>query len=130
MLATKIERFFAKRALIICSFVAILELTFFREHTIMLAGLAAGTVFSLLRLNSYVSTFSKLFSADGETNAVGKVVAKFIVNSFLVIISLTVSVLYDRYFFFGILSGIFTVPLVIILNSITEALGITNNKFE
>lgn len=130
LLTTKLEKFLAKRVLIISVILAILILVLFRHHVVMLAGLAVGAVFGLLRLNSYVTTFSKIFSKGNEANSAGRITARFIISSVLTILLLAASAKYELYFFFGVLSGIFSVPLVIIINGITEALGITNNNFE
>ncbi|MCX7709411.1 MAG: hypothetical protein N2484_06125 [Clostridia bacterium] len=133
LLSTKFEKFLAKRVLIISIIVAILDIVFFYHRFIILAGLATGTVFSLLRLNSYMTTFSRLLSQAsqaGEKKAVSKSITRFLINSALVILVLGASLNFSQDFFIGTLEGIFMVPLAIMINGITEALGITHNNFE
>lgn len=128
---SKLERFIAKRALIICVVVSALNFIFFRSKVLLLAGIPTGLIFSLLRLNTYITAFSRLFSRERDASAASRsIIIRFIVNSILTIIVLVASLNYSQSFFAGVVEGILLIPLVITINGITEATGITHNNFE
>ncbi len=130
LLKSKLERFIAIRVLILYLVAAAIILVFFRHLPLLLAGLTLGVFLSLLRLNSNAGTLASVLTAPEEGGAVRKSVTGFIINSLIVIVVLAASLKINQWLFGGVIAGIFFVPLVIIINGITEALGITHNNYE
>lgn len=107
----------------------ILLLIFFHGRPIIIAGLSLGGVLSIVRFSTNATSFIRLLSGTGETLAGGRI-KWFIINSIVAFVVLAVSIKINLFFFGGVIAGIFFVPIVIIINSITEAIGITHNNFE
>ena len=130
MLSSRLEKFIAKRVLIFFIVLAILVVVFFSHRFFILAGLTVGGVFSILRLNSLTAAFSRILLQNVDKGAVRIVVTRFVINSVIAIVLLAASLNFNQWFFGGVAAGIFLVPLVIIVNALTEASGITRNNFE
>lgn len=108
----------------------ILLLIFFYSHPIIIAGITLGGVLSIVRFSTNATSFIRLLSGTGETLAGGRGIKWFVINSIVAFLVLAVSIKINLFFFGGVIAGIFFVPIVIIINSITEAIGITHNNFE
>lgn len=67
---------------------------------------------------------------SSKKEAPGSIVMVFAFNQLLLIVLLVVAYSIDRWLFAGFVGGILLVPLTVMINSITEALGITKNHFE
>lgn len=106
----------------------ILLLIFFRGRPIIIAGISLGVVLSIVRFSTNATSFIRLLSGTGET--LGRGIKWFVINSIVAFVVLAVSIKINLFFFGGVITGIFFVPIVIIINSITEAIGITHNNFE
>lgn len=130
MLKSKLERFLAKRVLIVLAILAVLDLILINQRWAVLIGLLIGGIFSLLRLNSMVTLISRLLSRAEVYSAGRKSILNFIINQAVIFVMFAASIKLSVYVFGGMVAGVLLVPFVILLNAITEASGITNNSFE
>lgn len=100
----------------------------------VLAGLTLGGLIGILHFRINASLFGKLpVSVGAEAGnpllSVVKMVV-YAVNQIVFLPLLIVSYMAGMAFFEGVVAGILLVPLVILINSITEVLRITHNNFE
>lgn len=134
MLKSKLERFVAKRVLIVFILMAILDIVLMNQKWHVLVGMLLGGIFSLFKFSSYAFVFSKVIASaannDRRNPAVKRSMLIFIINQLVLLPILYVSYKFNEWFFMGIVAGILLVPLVLIINSITEPLKITHNNFE
>lgn len=98
-----------------------------------MGGLIAGTVFSLLSFGSTATLMENVFNQKNSSSESGKHTfnyVKYFGVKFSTILLLYASLKYNIWFFAGLTAGILHVPAVIMINSITEAMGITHNNFK
>lgn len=129
MLGSPLEKFIAKRVLILAIIVYMISFAFIPHKLAILAGLITGTFFGILRFSTMARTFSDII-INSKTGAATISVIKYVINFILTIILICFSLIYSAWFFAGMITGILLVPFVIIINGITEGLGITHNNFE
>jgi len=126
---SRLEKFIAKRAAILYIILAMSDIIFIRERWIALAGLTMGGSLGLFRFSRMALMFFGLLSVSKEP-ITGLLVLKYLFGVTGMVIVLAISLTYNRWLFVGILAGLLLVPAVIVLNGLTEALGITHNGFE
>jgi len=130
LLKSGLEKFIAKRAAIFYIILVILDLVIVRERWAALAGLTIGGVSGLFKFSSMASVFSALAARHSQLSPALLQLLKYLVNMTGVIILVGVSLKLNMWLFWGVLSGILLVPSVIMVNGLTEALGITHNGFK
>lgn len=134
MFKSAIERFVLKRAVIYLLILSVIALLFFQNQRLILAGLTVGAAFSVGKFTSYAWVFGKTLCesqvALGRKPAAIGNMAAFIINQLILLPLLFLSYFFNHSFFAGFCAGILLVPLIILINSITEILGITKNHFE
>jgi hypothetical protein len=134
LLKSKLEKFLAKRVLIVFGILAIFSVAYISQRWFALIGLVIGTAFCTIKLGSYVWIFSKILIPKNEiervTPSIVKSIAGFIANQLILIILLLVSLKINLWVFIGIVVGVLTLPFVILINCLSEVLKITHNNFE
>jgi len=116
--------------LILYMLLSILGLFFISERWQVLAGFTVATLYSVVRFVLLEYTFASLLSNDGKNLPVGRTVFTT-AGSYLVLIGIIiVSIKAGIWVFAGTVSGFLLTPAVIVVNGITEALGITRNNFK
>lgn len=131
MTVDKLKRFVAKRSGVLLAVLAVAVLLFGRQRMLMLCGLAAGGGLSLLRFagNAWISQ-RLLAPGLAPRTAVCGSLAAFLIHQEILLIFLWAAYCFNLSFFIGGVAGILLVPAVIMINSVTEAAGITANGFE
>lgn len=127
---SKIERFLAKRVLVLFLIIAAADILFLPEKWKVLAGLTIGGIYGLLRLNSHVVTFSRVISQNKDSITKSQSNVKYILNQIIIFSLLAASLKINQWLFAGVVAGMLLVMMVIMINGITESLGITHNNFE
>jgi len=130
LLKGKLEIFVVKRSSVLYVFLILLDIIFVRQKWMAIAGLSLGGIFSVIRFDSTVYTSRNLLSQNNLALTARLSVLKYILTQIATILLLVTSLLLDMWFFFGVTAGILAIPLVIMINGVTEALGITHNDFE
>jgi hypothetical protein len=136
LLKNKMACFAAKRVLLCCVILSIISIVCFESKWHIVGGLLTGGLLSIIKFASYIWIFKRILSPGiavtggrGRASASGGVLV-FALNQIILLPLLYLSYILSRWFFAGIVAGILLVPFVIMINSITEALGITKNNFE
>lgn len=134
MLKTKLEKFVAKRVLIYFMILAILDIVLMENKWYVLLGLFLGGMFSVLKFSSYSFVFSSMIASEikgsGKSSPVRKSFIIFFINQLVLLPILYLALKYNQWFFIGVVAGILLVPLVILINCVTEPLKLTHNNFE
>ena len=93
------------------------------------AGLLTGFLISIGKLAGNEWIFEKIFRTDGEKAALGSI-ALFSASQLALIPVIVLAYFFSAWTLYGLTAGILTVPIITMINSVTEALGITKNNFE
>lgn len=126
------------------SLLTIIDIVFVKEKWLVLTGLYVGTILSMAKFGSYAWVFGKIIgvgtnaSDEGGSESrlperrqsPGSSIIVFTLNQLILLPLLFLAYYLSTRLFVGFVAGILTVPFVILVNSITEALGITKNHFE
>lgn len=125
----KLEKFITKRVLILFSILTILNSVFLNNKLLFFIGLTLGSVLSLFRFFVMDSALTGiLILKNGFGNK--KAAIKYIFSLLVTLIFLLIAAIINKWVMLGMMAGILIVPLVVMLNSITEGLKITHNNFE
>lgn len=133
MFFSRIERFIYKRLLICFLLLSIIDMAFIEDRWLVLAGLTAGTVVGAVKFGGNARALAGIFGlavreSRGRTGRrCGTVI--FLLNQIILLPFLFLAYYLGQGIFWGFFTGIMTIPLLIMLNSITEAIGITRNHF-
>ena len=130
MIKSKLKTFILKRMLILYILLAVLDLLLVKERWFALVGLTAGALYSVVRFSLTQHVFSSLLLKSGKTISVRSTILITIGSLTVVIALLTISIKISFWVFVGVISGILLIPAIIVINGITEALGISCNNFE
>jgi hypothetical protein len=124
-----LEKFIAKRVLIIFGVLVILNLIFVSQRMYVMLGLIIGSIFGFMRFSSLGATISRLVLHD-KSNTVKETFIRYMVNHVAMIVLCAVSIRYSLWMFIGVIAGVLIIPVIIMINGITEGLGVTHNRFE
>lgn len=120
----------AKRTAVLLAFSAAASAAFLGAHRWpVLAGLLAGAFIGVCRFGVNEWILKRIFRPGGEKRIFGTIAA-FTINQLVMIPVLTAAYFFDVWLFYGFITGVLTVPAVIMINGMTEAFGITRNHFE
>ncbi len=129
MIKTKLEKLIIKNLLAVLFSLSILDVIFIKHKWILLIGLVIGSLISILKFSILTNIISALLLPN-INNVTLKSILVFLFNQAIAVLILIIVLKTNIHLFWGVLAGILMVPLIIMLNSITEVLGITNNKFQ
>ncbi len=125
-----LQRFFRIRTIIFLVILLILDLAFIDRKWITAAGLILGSLFGMLKFavtSNYIS--GKLRQGEKRFSKRNGLV-KYLLVQPATILLLAVSIYFSVWFFFGVVGGILLLPVIILTNIITEALGLSHNNFQ
>lgn len=124
------KSFIKTRIIIFYIVLIIAAIILFDNRWNIVIGLSCGTMFGILK-NIRTSRFlSNLLSQGDEKLCLGGTLIKFLSLQIVTVIFMTVSICIDLWSFLGVVAGILLVPAIILVNSITEVLGISHNNFQ
>lgn len=134
MLKSKIEQFVAKKAVICLILLSIIDIIVIKNRWLVLTGLVVGTILSIVKFSGYAGVFRQICQTGRNTppksrTPIGSILV-FILNQIILLPLLFLAYYLNQWLFAGFVAGILTVPFVLMVNSITEILGITKNHFE
>ncbi len=129
----KIEQFILKRSLICFILLSIIDMVVLESRWLALIGLVIGTALSAVRFCGNAAVLASLFNVEVQNtrNRLGQRSARliFLLNQIILLPFLLLAYFISQWVFWGFVAGILTIPLLIMLNSITEVFGITRNHF-
>lgn len=129
MFENKLVPFVIKQIVLYLLMLSVLALFLINQGQLYL-GLFTGAALSIIRFISNAWIFLK--GIIGSKNNYGHVVVTaslFIMNQLLLLAVLALFYRLSSWLFVGLIVGVLLAPFAIVVNGITEALGITKNKF-
>jgi hypothetical protein len=133
MFYSSVEHFILKRLLICFILLSIIDMVAIEKRWPVLIGLAAGTAVSAVKFCSNAAVYASLFGVktQGIRGGLAQRTARviFLLNQIILLPLLLIAYYIGQWVFWGFVAGILTIPMLIMLNSITEAFGITRNHF-
>lgn len=134
MLKSKLEKFLMKRALICMVLMSAIDIIVIDEKWHVLTGLLSGTFVSIFRFGSNALILSNAMGVkqDDRCSIFSSefIIVLFGLSQLILLPLLFLAYFISQWVFAGFIAGIITIPVVIMVNSITEAFGITKNHFE
>lgn len=129
-LKSGLERFVAKRAAVLFLLLAAAAAVFLGSgRWPALAGLLAGAFLGAGRFRSNEWIFAKILGEKGGKAAAAGA-ALYAAGMLALFAALASAYFLNSWLFRGVLAGLFLNPAVIMLNSVTEAFGVTRNGFD
>jgi|GEM_PF-582440 len=128
LLGSKLEIFVVKRITVWFFIFSVFGL-FLENRWYLLLGLFVGAAFCIFRFRSYAYVFQRATDKEIGKRSVVKSILIFSGNQLLLIVLLLIFYFWNRWIFGGFIGGVLLAPFVIVVNCITEVLGITNNHF-
>ncbi|MCX7748872.1 MAG: hypothetical protein N2645_18580 [Clostridia bacterium] len=129
MFKGKLEKFILRRVVILFAVLAILTVFLFKDIYIFF-GLLLGTGLSIFRFLSMAAVFSRLMPESAKPLKAQHGVFRYVLNQVITVLFLIIAIAVKFSLFAGMAVGIMTVPIVVMVNSITEFFKLSNNNFE
>jgi hypothetical protein len=128
---SELEKFVARRIALFFLIGAVISVIFFADRWLIILGLLVGGGLSTGRFASYAWSFRK--NTSGQEMNIGKAVMRglltFVGNQLILIPLLFVAYRFHQSFFVSMIVGVLMAPIVLMVNSFTEAMGVTRNCF-
>lgn len=121
------EKLLMKKSLALFTLAILISLLLFKFNTQLLIGVTIGYAVSLLRLRSLSEMIKNMLS---NTRISVLIVVKYFGIQLLTAILLFACAGKSLQLFFAVFIGISIITLTIMVNALTETLGITSNNFE
>lgn len=124
------KSFIKTRIIIVYVVLIVTTLILFDKRWNIVIGVSCGTIFGILKYIGTSRFLSNLLLQGEQIPCLGKTLVKFLSLQIVTVFFMVVSICIDLWSFFGVVAGILLVPVIILVNSITEALGISHNNFQ
>lgn len=130
LLKSKLDHFLVKREALFLIFLTAADIAFLGENRWpALPGLLAGAFVITARLGISERIAAKTFGRNaGKTDAAR--IAAYTVSQLVWVPAVVLAYFISIWTLYGFVAGALVVPLIIMMNSVTEAFGITKNNFE
>lgn len=133
MINVDLEKFVIKRSVLFFLLFSIAIIFIFEYNWFIIAGFAIGTILSVSRFFAYAYVFGKIADEWQKPNSKRRSMVRsnivFLINQLILLPVFYFAYKFNHYIFWGIVAGTLIVSFVIIVNVITEALGITKNQY-
>lgn len=130
MLENKLVVFILKRILTLYILLSIIDIIFMASRWLILTGLTIGAVFGALHLNSTAVLLERILPAGAPHAAARTSLVRYVVTMVAALAILVASIELNPWIFAGEAAGILLLPFAIMVNGLTEGLGITHNKWQ
>ena len=119
-----------KRAAVFLAAMSVADLAFLGNNRwLVLAGLAVGTLLSVARLMGNEWLFRKIIKLSGGKAVAGSILV-FTGLQLILLPVILLLYLISVWVLYGFVAGVMAVPVVVMINSVTETFGMTKNNFE
>lgn len=121
--------FFVKRVSIL--YVVSLILCFFInvQRVPMSVALTAGVLFSLLRFAVLESVLKHLIAVGNKRQAIITNLVIYLLNLVIIGITVVLAMQFGVYTLIAALAGTLSIQIIVMINAVTEAFGITKNQY-
>ncbi len=126
---SNILKFFVKRVFILYAVLIVVCFLIKYQRIPMMISLTLGVIFSLLRFGILEAVLRYLGASGKKSLAIVTNLMIYLCSLLIVGITIVFAAHFGVYTFIAALVGSLSIVIVIMINAITEALGITNNGF-
>ncbi len=126
---SNIFRFFLKRACVFYTVALIICLAIGDQRLKMSVALTLGVLLSLLRLAIFDAILGVLIGQASKKQAVIISLVIYLLNLVIIGITIVFALQFGIQVFIAALAGILTIMIIVMINAITEAFGITKNHY-
>lgn len=130
MKAKALQCFIKTRIIIVYIVSIIISLILFDNRWNIVIGLTCGSVFGILKYIVASRFISNILLQREENLSLARILVKFLSLQVVTVLLMAVSIRISLWSFLGVVAGILLIPLIILINSLTEALGISHNNFQ
>lgn len=130
MKAKALQCFIKTRIIIVYIVSIIISLILFDNRWNIVIGLTCGSVFGILKYIVASRFISNILLQREENLSLARILVKFLSLQVVTVLLMAVSISISLWSFLGVVAGILLIPLIILINSLTEALGISHNNFQ
>ncbi len=119
---------FTKRVAVLSVLLAIVLFVIFDQRILIPVGILLGSLLAVRKIGTYRKMLDTMGQPARKTSGLMLLLGSL--YAALPLLILVVAVIIDKWFFMGVTAGLLTSSTVIIINAITEQIGITHNKWE
>lgn len=130
MKAKALQCFIKTRIIIVYIVLLIISLILFDNRWNIVIGLTCGVVFGILKYIGASRFISNILVQREEKLFLARILVKFLSLQVVNVLFMAVSISINLWVFLGVVAGILLIPLIILVNSLTEVLGISHNNFQ
>lgn len=126
---SNILKFFVKRVAVFYGTTLIVCLAIRDQQLVMVTALTAGVLLSLFRFAVLESVFRHLIGTASKKQAVTVSLVIYLLNLVIIGITAVFAMQFGVYALGAALAGILSVLIIVMINAVTEAFGITKNHY-
>jgi|GEM_PF-738997 len=125
-----LQRFLKVRTIIFLVALLILNFVFIDKKWSTAAGLICGSLLGMLKFAVTSKYISGEFRQGEKRPTQRNMFVKYLLIQPANILLIAVSIYFGLRFFFGVVGGVLLLPVIILINIFTEALGLSHNNFQ
>lgn len=122
-------KFFVKRVVVFYTIALIICMVVKGPKLAMTVALTAGVLLSLLRFAVLEVVFKHLLGLAGKKQAVIINLFMYLLNLIIIGVTVVLAMQFGVHTFVAALAGILSVLIIVMINAVTEAFGITKNHY-
>ncbi len=126
---SNILKFFVKRVVVFYAIALIICMVVRGPKLVMVVALTAGVLLSLLRFSVLEAVFKHLLGVAGKKRAIINNLVIYLLYIVIIGITVVLAMQFGVHSLMAALAGILSVPIIVMINAITEAFGITKNHY-
>ncbi len=122
-------KFFVKRVVVFYAIALIICMVVRGPKLVMIVALTAGVLLSLLRFAVLEAAFKNLLGLAGKKQSIIINLGIYLLNLVVIGVTVVISMQFGVNTLVAALVGILSVLIIVMINAVTEAFGITKNQF-
>lgn len=126
---SNILKFFVKRVVVFYAIALIICMVVRGPKLVMIVALTAGVLLSLLRFAVLEAAFKNLLGLAGKKQSIIINLGIYLLNLVVIGVTVVISMQFGVNTLVAALVGILSVLIIVMINAVTEAFGITKNQF-
>lgn len=126
---SNILKFFVKRVVVFYAIALIIFMVVRGPKLAMIVALTAGILLSLLRVTVLEALFKHLLGFSGKKHVIVINLGIYFINLVIIGVAVVIAMQFGVHALMAALLGILSVMIIVMINAVTEAFGITKNHY-
>jgi hypothetical protein len=126
---SNVLKFFVKRVCVFYALALLVCLIVGGQRLVMITSLTLGVFISLLRFAVLESVFRHLLGGASKNRAIFISLVIYLLNLVIIGITVVFAMQFGIYSFLAALAGTLSILIIVMINAVTEAFGITKNHY-